>query len=260
MKLEFLGTGTSMGVPQIGCECSVCRSGDARDQRLRSSIWLRTEALSLIVDTGPDFRCQCLRSNVARVDAVFYTHFHADHIFGIDDLRIYNYLQNRHIPVYLPEFMVERFRYCFDYTITEPSPGLTRPRFQIHVVNDEPIQLAELTIQPVDIHHGDENVKGYVFISGDAKIAYLTDCKVLPEATIAAARGADVVILSALWNLDRTHPGHMNLREALALAERIQGKQTYLMHLTHRIGLHRETAELLPSNTFLAYDGLVLEV
>jgi phosphoribosyl 1,2-cyclic phosphate phosphodiesterase len=259
MKLEFLGTGTSTGVPQIGCSCEVCTSDDRRDDRMRSSLWIQDEDVSIVVDTGPDFRTQALRSGILHVNAVFFTHFHADHVFGLDDVRIFNYLQNDEIPVFVPDFMVEQFNCCFGYTIKRPTTGLTRPKLKLCTVFDESLKINKLTIQPVDILHGDEKVKGYVFKIGANKIAYLTDCKSLPQRTIETVRGADVVIVSALWKMDKRHPAHLNLDEAVELALRLEGASTYITHMTHNMGLHAATDKILPDNIHLAFDGMVLE-
>ncbi len=258
MRLEFLGTGTSTGVPQIGCACDVCTSVDKRDNRTRCSVWLRTDNASIVIDTGPDFRAQCLRSGIDRVDAVLFTHFHADHIFGIDDLRLFNFLQKKKIPIYVPDFMVDRFMDCFGYTVNPPIPALNRPRFELNIVTDAMFPLFGLTVEPVNIYHGGEKVKGYV-ITGDAgRIAYLTDCKRLPPETVTTVTGSDVTVLTALWKLPKTHPAHMNLDEALALSSELRCRSFYLSHITHQMGRHAETDATLPDNVQLAYDGLVV--
>ena len=259
MQLEFLGTGTSYGVPQIGCTCQVCSSNDSRDQRTRCSIWVKDESLSIIVDTGPDFRFQCLRSGIRRIDGVLYTHFHADHVFGLDDIRQFNTLQKSKIPIYVPTLMVASFRKVFGYTIKDPEPGLNRPRLVLNVVDNRPIQFDNLRIQPVDVWHGKEKIKGYVFYYNNGiKVAYLVDCKSLPRETIAHVQGADVIILSALWKKSNSHPAHLNLEEAIELSKKLEGKATYLTHITHKMGPYETTQNLLPNSVFLAYDGLVL--
>ena len=260
MRLEFLGTGTSYGVPQIGCFCGVCSSTDSKDNRTRCSIWLEEGPLSFVVDTGPDFRFQCLRSCIQRVDAVFYTHFHADHIFGADDIRQFNTLQKSKIPIYVPKFMLKPFKQVFGYTINEPKPGLNRPRFTLKAINNHSIHFENLEIQPVNVWHGQECIKGYVFCTQNARVAYLVDCKSLPAETIAQVRGADVIILSALWKKSSSHPSHLNLEEALELAQKLEGGETYFTHITHGMGLHAATQHSLPNTISLAYDGLVLDI
>ena len=260
MRLEFLGTGTSYGVPQIGCFCGVCSSKDPKDKRTRCSIWLEEGPVSIIVDTGPDFRYQCLRSCIRHVDAVFYTHFHADHVFGVDDIRQFNTLQKTKIPIYVPEFMVGRFKQVFGYTLGEPETGLNRPRLVLNAIDNHSVQLDNLKIQPVNVWHGQEGIKGYVFCNKSARVAYLVDCKSLPVDTIERVRGADVIILSALWKKSRSHPSHLNLEEAIELAYKLEGGETYLTHLTHGMGLHLLTQNSLPDKISLAYDGLVLDI
>ncbi len=260
MIFKFLGTGTSFGVPQIGCSCDVCQSADSRDNRTRCSLSIVNESTGIIVDTGPDFRQQCLREKISKIDAVLYTHFHADHIFGLDDLRIFNYLQKDKIPVYIPNFMHSRFIECFDYTITKPGPGLTRPRFDINTIANRPFNIHNIDIEPVDVNHGDTKVKGYVFQYGSSKISYLTDCKSLPPESVQKVKNSDVLILSALWKDAKQHPGHLNLQEAIDLSQALFSKTTYFTHLTHRIGFHSETEKLLPDSMHLAYDGLAIKI
>ncbi len=260
MRLEFLGTGTSTGVPQIGCDCAVCHSSDIRDQRTRCSVWIRAAGKNIIIDTGPDFRIQCLRSGIPRIDAILFTHFHADHVFGLDDARLYNVIQKEKIPIYVPDFMAARFALCFDYTLEAPKPGLTRPHFQQNIIRNEPIQWENLSIIPVDVYHGLETIKGYVFSSPTVQIAYLIDCKSLPDETIALVKNSDVVILSALWKKKNQHPSHLNLDEAIELSQRLESKQIYLSHITHHMGLHQETELTLPANIALAYDGLIINI
>ena len=258
MKVEFLGTGTSYGVPQIGCSCEVCLSKNKRDNRTRCSIWVQHKNLNIIVDTGPDFRFQCLRSRIPSLNAVLFTHFHADHVFGIDDIRQFNTLQNQEIPVYVPDFMIKSFRNCFGYTLSLPGAGLNRPRLLLNSVSNNEISLDTLKIQPVDVCHGEERVKGYVFRDKTAKLSYLVDCKTLPQETIKKVTHSDIIVLSALWKEKISHPSHLNLDEAIHLSSKLKAKKTYLTHLTHKIGLHLETSKLLPHTINLAYDGMVL--
>jgi phosphoribosyl 1,2-cyclic phosphate phosphodiesterase len=258
LRLEFLGTGTSFGVPEIGCACAVCTSPDPRDRRWRSSIWVQHGDTSLVVDATPDFREQCLRSRLPRLDALLITHLHADHIFGLDDARKYNYLQQMALPVHLPPQYVAQFRTIFHYALAEPAPGLTRPRFALHPHDGQPIPFGGLTVQPLAVEHGAETIAGYLFTADGWRCAYLTDCKELPPATRAAVQGVDVLILGALWDLPRRHSGHLNLSEALDLAAELAPRQTYLTHLTHLMGRHADVLPRLPPGVALAHDGLVL--
>ncbi len=260
MRLHVLGSGTSFGVPEIGCHCATCLSDDPRDRRLRSSVWVEHEGVHLIVDTTPDFRQQCLRAQVPRVDALLITHTHADHIFGMDDVRIYNRLQHDAIPVYLPSQFAPHFSQLFGYTLHEAPAGLTRPRFSLREIGLEPLVFGSLTVQPVVVQHGSEPIAGYLFSSSAGRIAYLTDCKELPDETRAAVAGAEVIILGALWKREWRHASHMNLEEALVMAEELGGGQTFLTHLTHHMGCHRETSETLPDGVALAWDGLELQL
>lgn len=260
MRLEFLGTASSFGVPQIGCTCAVCRSADPRDQRCRCGLWITTPSLSLLVDTTPDLRTQCLRAGITKVDTVLITHLHADHIFGLDDVRIFTARQGGELPVYVPERDVPRFSMIFGYALRPAAPGLTRPRLRVVPVGEAPLQLADLHVQPLTVWHGEGDITNYVFHTGRERVAYLTDCKSLAPASKELVRGVDVLIIGALWNEPTTHLGHCNLSEALALAAELGARQTYLTHLTHRMGLHAATTGILPPGVTLAYDGLALDL
>ena len=258
MELEILGSGTSFGVPEIGCDCEVCESPDPRDQRYRCSVWLRHEELSLVVDAPPEFRLQCRRAGLTRLDAMLITHLHADHIFGLDDLRKFNRLQEAEMPVYLPETMEERFRQLFHYTLESAHSGLTRPRFDLRAIGLDAFTLGEVRIQPLDMEHSHERIYGYLFQVNDFRIAYMTDCKSLSAESEALVRGADVAIIGALWKADWTHAGHLNLQEAIAYSQKLGIQRTLLTHITHKMGLHAATSTELPTGIELAYDGLVI--
>lgn len=252
IELEFLGTGTSTGVPVIGCDCDVCRSNDPRDTRLRSSVLIRVDDVILLIDTSPDLRFQMLRSGTRHIDGVLFTHMHADHTAGMDELRRFNYLQQAWIPAWAPENaakdLKERFGYAFrgDFPIFGLSPDL-----DLHVVEDSaPFDVADVRIQPVPIMHGRLPVLGYRI--GD--IAYVTDVKTIPEASKELLQGLDVLVLTALRQHD--HPAHMTLEEALAAIEELQPKRAYLSHIGHEMGLHADVQATLPDNVYLAFDGL----
>ncbi len=248
-------------MPQIGCSCEVCESTDRADTRTRCSLWIIDGPTSVIIDTGPDFRSQCLQNSISHISAIFYTHFHADHVFGVDDIRAYTCLQDQKIPIYLPDFMEERFRACFGYTITEQSPGLTRPKFLLNTIQDQTIRLDNLSFEPAEISHGSERVKGYVFSNGSVRVAYLIDCKSIPEETMEKLKGVDILILSALWKTEKTHPAHLNLTQAIELSRRIGPRTaTYLSHISHQMGVHVETQQNLPENILLAHDGLEIDL
>ena len=255
LRITFLGTGTSQGIPMIGCDCAVCQSADPRDNRSRSSIYVETPEAAWVVDTGPDFRCQCLRENVRRLDAVVYTHSHTDHILGFDDLRSFCF--NRSMPVYASrETMDDLARvFMFAFNATESIPGYVRP--EPHLI-EGPFTLGETTLVPLPAEHGRAHLFGYLFKrNGRALAAYLSDCKRVSDEAMREIEGVDLLIVDALRH--RPHPTHMNIEEALALSERVRPGQTWFTHLCHELG-HAETEATLPPGVRIAYDGLRLEV
>jgi len=252
LRLLFLGTGTSTGVPMIGCDCPVCRSEDTRDQRTRPSIMLSWGGLNVVVDTSVEFRGQMLRHQVRRLDAVLYTHSHADHIHGIDDIRGFNLLMGRPVPAYASpdtcRFFREGFRYIFQ---ADPStPNI--PRLDLHAA-DGPFPLLGKTITPVPIRHGDETILGYRV----DHTAYLTDCSGVPDASWPLLRDLDVLVVGALR--PKPHPKHFSVGQALDFIERVQPRRAFLTHISHRL-CHRDAAAGLPPGVELAYDGLSVEV
>ena len=254
LQIPFLGTGTSQGVPMIACDCPVCSSSDPHDKRTRSSLFIETPEAAFAVDTGPDFRAQCLRERVRHLDAVVYTHAHTDHIMGFDDLRRFSDMLPGHLlPIYAsPETMTDLqrvFRFAFDGTAR--FPGYIHP--EPHLV-DGPFFLGETEITPLPVPHGYIRVNGYLFARGGRKFfAYLSDCKAVPEPVREAISGVDVLCLDALRY--RPHPTHMSLDEALEVAAAVRPRLTYLTHLCHDLG-HAETEKILPANVHVAYDGL----
>ena len=255
LELTFLGTGTSLGVPMIGCSCAVCRSPDPRDQRDRSSILLRTPELSWVVDTGPDFRRQCLRHHVSHLDAVLITHAHSDHIMGFDDLRPFTFGANASIPVYAsPETMLSlQHTFAFAFNRQNQFPGYLKP--DPHEIVG-PFLLGATTITPLPAQHGKVITTGFRFDRpGLPSIAYLPDCKQIPPATLQALRGVGTFIVDALRYQD--HPTHLSVAEAIALAEEVQAERTFFTHLSHDLG-HAELEASLPANIRVAYDSLVL--
>jgi len=254
IELEFLGTGTSTGVPVIGCDCETCRSDDPRDTRLRTSVLIRADNVTLLVDTTPDLRYQMLRSGNRRVDALLYTHSHADHTAGIDEMRRFNALQQEWIPTYAPENaardLVTRFGYAFEDHF--PIFGM-KPDLDLKVIDGaKPFQVDDVTVQPVPVAHGTLPIVGYRI--GD--VAYLTDVKTIPEDSLWFLEDLDILVLTALRR--HNHPAHMTLDEALEAVSRIGPKRAYLTHIAHEMGRYRDVARTLPANVQLATDGLVV--
>jgi phosphoribosyl 1,2-cyclic phosphate phosphodiesterase len=250
-RLTFLGTGTSTGVPAVGCPCDVCRSEDPRDKRLRASILIEYDGRAVVVDTGTDFRQQALRVGLDRLDAVLFTHAHADHIFGLDDIRPFNFRTGRPIPCYADERTWEGLRRVYDYVFNPTSYGGV-PQVEPHVV-DGPVELFGRVFEPHYVVHGRLPVLGYRFGGG----AYVTDCSEIPDSTVEALRGLDVLVLDGLRYAD--HPTHMTIPKALAYVERIRPRRTFLTHMNHEVS-HEAVGRELPAGVALAYDGLVLEV
>jgi phosphoribosyl 1,2-cyclic phosphate phosphodiesterase len=255
--LTFLGTGTSFGVPQIGCHCAVCCSNDPRDRRTRSGAVLQASGSTILIDTPPELRLQLISVGISRVDAVVYTHEHADHINGIDDLRIFSVRERKPLPLYGPEETLERLRASFNYIFDDsvrPYEGTSKPRLTLHPAEpDRMIRIAGIEVLPLAFQHGHLRVFGYRF----GPLAYITDIKEIPAAQRERLQGLDVLVLNALWW--RPHPTHLSISEAVQTAEELGARRTYLTHLTHETG-HSELEAQLPPGVFPAYDGLTVEV
>ncbi len=252
MKLIFLGTGTSQGIPVIGCDCEVCRSDDPRDRRMRSSVHVEYEGYHIQVDTPPEFRLQALAADIPRVDAVLVTHTHADHIFGMDDLRRFNELQGAAIPVYASPRDVNHLRRIFAYMTEPPPPGITRPRIELRPVID-PVEVGPFRVTPFAVEHGSDRVYGYRLDAGGRALAYVPDCHTMGLSALACLAGLDVMILDALRTTP--HPTHLSLPESLALLAHIGARRSFITHLCHRLG-HAETERLLPFGVEIPWDGL----
>jgi phosphoribosyl 1,2-cyclic phosphate phosphodiesterase len=257
MKLTFLGTGTSFGIPVVGCDCRACTSEDLRDRRTRHGALLELDQGTLLVDTPPELRLQLLAAKASRVDAVWFTHLHADHVHGIDDLRVFTVRQGD-LPAYVAtEYharMAEYFTYIFDESV-QPLPGTSKPRVRLHPLTaGVPVEILGADFVPVRIPHG--HVQVYGFRVGG--LGYVTDGKTLPPDALEVLKGVDTLVLNALW-FGRTHPSHFNVEEAVEAARTVGARRTFLTHLTHRV-THRELLERLPPGVEPAYDGLTIEV
>jgi phosphoribosyl 1,2-cyclic phosphate phosphodiesterase len=253
MTITFLGTGTSQGVPVIGCDCAVCRSVDFRDKRLRVSVHIEVAGKSFVIDTGPDFRQQMLRARIRQLDAILFTHEHKDHTAGLDDVRSYNFLQGHDMPVYARASVLEQLRREFAYVFAEKKyPGV--PRLQLHEIRNEPFMVGGVPVTPIEVMH--LRLPVYGFRLGD--FTYITDANHIDEAELEKVRGTKVLVLNALQQ--SAHPSHFTLAEALDLVERLGPEQAYFTHLSHKMGLHREVEAQLPKHVRLGFDGLRFEV
>lgn len=257
MRLTLLGTGTSFGVPQIGCACRVCRSDDPRDRRTRTGALIEAGGRRILIDTPPELRLQLLAAGVSSVDAVLYTHEHADHTHGIDDLRPFSLHERASLPLYGPEPTVrhlqEAFRYIFDDGI-QAFTGTSKPRLSLHVLAPgRPVTIAGMAVLPLAFNHGHATVFGYRF----GPVAYVTDVKSVPETERRALAGVRVLVLNALWW--RSHPTHLSISEAVECARAIGAERTLLTHLTHETG-HADLLARLPAGVEPAYDGLTVEI
>jgi len=249
LKITFLGTGTSQGVPVIGCTCEVCRSLDYRDKRLRTSVHIDIDGTSLVIDTGPDFRQQMLRERVARLDAILFTHGHKDHTAGLDDVRAYNFMQGEDMPIYGETHTLAQLRREFSYAF-EPVryPGI--PQLNLIEINEAPFTVAGISITPLPVKHMKLPVLG--FRIGD--FSYITDANFISDDTFARLKGTRVLVLNALQK-DK-HVSHFTLEEALVMAKKIGAEKTYFTHMSHKMGLHQTVESELPESVSLAYDGL----
>ncbi len=258
MKLTFLGTGTSFGVPVVGCDCSACTSDDSRDRRTRHGAVVEIDGRRLLVDTPPELRLQLLASGISDIEAVWFTHMHADHVHGIDDVRIFTARGRGDLPAYVASeyrrLISRYFQYIFDDTI-EPPTGSSKPRVQLKEIQaGRSVEIIGQDFMPLKVPHGPSSVYGFR-VGG---LGYITDGKSLPPETLAALKGVDVLVLNALW-YGRPHPSHFNVEEAIDAAREVGAARTYLTHLTHRV-THAELEERLPDGVFSAYDGLTVEL
>lgn len=253
MTITFLGTGTSQGVPVIGCLCGVCKSLDYRDKRLRSSVHITIDDQSFVIDTGPDFRQQMLRENITRLDAILFTHAHRDHTAGLDDVRAYNFLQNMDMPVYGTRETLDQIRNDFAYIFeAHHYPGL--PRLNLRPITEDSFHINGIKITPLPVTHLRLPVLG--FRVGD--FSYITDANFISEETYKKLEGTKVLVLNALQQ--EPHISHFTLQQAIEVAQKIKAGKTYFTHLSHKMGLHAEVSKQLPENIQFSFDGLVVSL
>ena len=252
MKITVLGSGTSSGIPLIGCECPVCTSADPRDQRLRPAIAIAFDGHCVLIDTPPDFRTQALRAHLHRVDAVLYTHSHADHIMGLDDLRPFNFKHRSRIPIYGASDTIETIRRVFHYIFDDRSHVTFVPQIDSHVIGDAPLELFGQQFQPIPVLHGKSKILGYRF--GNA--AYLTDHSEIPAESMAMLHGLDVLFLDALRH--HPHPTHSTVATSIETVRQLKPNRAYFTHISHDLG-HAATEAELPEGIHIAYDGLEID-
>jgi phosphoribosyl 1,2-cyclic phosphate phosphodiesterase len=253
MKITFLGSGTSQGVPIIACSCDVCNSLNPKDKRLRSSVLIQLGDKNIIVDTGPDFRQQMLNCKIKHLDAILFTHAHRDHLAGLDDIRGFNYIMKQAIDVYCEDIVEAAIKKEFFYAFTEPKyPGV--PEMNLHTITSQPFSLFNTQIEPIRVFHYKLPVLGFKINN----FVYITDANRIEEQEIEKIKGCDVLVLNALRR--EHHISHFTLQEAIDMSKRIGAKQTYFTHISHQLGFHDEVENELPNNIHLAYDGQEIEL
>lgn len=253
LKITFLGTGTSQGIPVIGCKHEVCLSEDPKDKRLRSSILIQDKETNVVIDCGPDFRQQMLSVGIDHLDALLFTHFHADHTAGIDDIRPFT-LRQGSMKVYAKNEVLQNLKERFAYIFAEEDRYEGAPSIDIFEVFDKSFNVKQIDFQPIEVCHGKLKILGY----RTNNFAYLTDVKTIEEEQLEKLKNLEILVINSLridW-----HPTHLNLEEALSLVEKIKPKRCYFTHISHTLGLHAEVSRVLPKNIFLAYDGLSLDL
>ncbi len=252
MRLTFLGTGTSTGVPLLACECPVCRSTDPRDKRTRPSLEIEFDGRVVVIDTAPDFRQQALREHIMRLDAVLYTHTHADHLMGLDDVRAFYFRQQTPIPIYASAPSMADIRRVFEYIFDQSYPYGGLAKLDPCLI-DGPFDLWGETFTPVPVMHGTLPILGFRVRS----VVYIADCSTIPDESLPLLQDLDVLVIEALRHTP--HPAHSTLEQSLAWVERLQPRRAFFTHMTHDLG-HDQTNALLPPHVRLAYDGLIVEV
>ncbi len=255
LKIQFLGTGTSQGIPVIGSDHPVNFSTDPKDKRLRSSVLLTKNGQNIVIDCGPDFRQQMLRANARTLEAILFTHEHNDHVLGIDDTRSYSHFAGKPMAVYGLKRTLDEIKVRFPYVFAEEKyPGA--PSLNLHFVGNDPFEVAGFKIQPLEIQHGNLPIVGYLV---DDKFAYITDASSLNEKTLDTIQNVEILVLNALRKKEKHH-SHFTLEEALEISDLVKAKMAYFTHISLTLGFHEEVQDELPENRFLAYDGLEIEI
>ncbi|MBS1920308.1 MAG: MBL fold metallo-hydrolase [Bacteroidetes bacterium] len=253
LKITFLGTGTSSGVPMIGCKCEVCTSTDKKDKRLRSSILVQSAKTTIIVDTGPDFRYQMLREDIRHLDAVLFTHPHKDHLAGLDDIRAFNFFSKKPMDVYADSLTEEAVRRDFYYAFSDTKyPGI--PEINMNTITLEPFIVGDIPVTPIQVWHLKMPVMGFRF----GKFTYITDANRIDDNEKEKIMNSEVLVLNALRKT--VHISHFNLSQAIELSRELKAEKTYFTHISHQLGKHAEVEAELPDNIHLSYDRLVIEV
>ncbi len=252
MKVKVLGSGTSTGVPLIGCDCKVCISQNPKNKRLRPSILIEEKGVNCLIDTTPDLRTQALNFNVKKIDCVFYTHTHADHLHGIDDLRIFNYIQKGSIPVFASENDIKTITTKFDYIFKKEKLLSSKPDLIPNII-DKKLEFKGLTFLSIPIYHGYDLINGYRLKT----LAYLTDISKIPESSLELLEGLDALMIDALRY--QKHPTHLSVEEAINISGILKPSKTYLIHMSHKID-YEEIKKALPPNIIPSYDGLEFEI
>ncbi len=253
MRITFLGTGTSQGVPIIGCKCPVCLSNDKKDKRLRSSVLIETNQLKIVIDSGPDFRYQMLRSHTDKIDAILFTHGHKDHTGGLDDVRAFNYILQKPIDIYAEERVLRIIRKDFDYAFAENKyPGV--PEIILHTITEQPFEINGCPIIPIRGLHYRLPVLGFRI----EKFCYITDMNHIDQTEIEKLKGIELLVINALRK--EKHLSHFTLDEALSIIHQVKPQTAYLTHISHQMGLHKEISAELPPNVHLAYDQLSINL